>query len=410
MPTVVCISMPRFALSTALGSRKELLREAVALSPEPDREQVVGDVSGAAEAVGVHAGMRLGEALARCPDLRLVAADPDGAASAWETVLGRLEAIGAAVESGRAGEAYFEAGGLRRLYGGNLEGVLASARRAVAAPARIGAATSRFCAFAAAARARGRTGGASSLRARIVPAGVERAFLAPLPISLLRARPEVVARGSRGADLCAVLERLGARTLGDLAALPVGDVADRFGRPGLRARELARGLDTPLEPRPFRVGLSERIDLPEAVTGPQLERSLELLIDRLLACSERRGRSFRKLRLGARFVEQGTWRREVTMREATAVRERLRLALSPRLAELPAPVDQLSLAVVSFGPPVADQLSFRGPDELERRKRLGEALRQTRAAAGPDSLLRVLDMDPDSRIPERRVILTPFPE
>ena len=403
MPMVACISMPRFALTTALGGRKELLREAVALSPEPDREQVVGEVSGAAEAVGVHAGMRLGEALARCPDLRLIAADPEGAASSWEAVLGRLEAIGAAVESRHVGEAYFEATGLRRLYGGNLEGVLARVRRSVAMPARIGVAPSRFCAFAAAARVRGR-------RARIVPAGVERAFLAPLPITLLRARPEVVARGSRGMDLCAVLERLGVRTLGELGALAQADVADRFGHPGLHARELARGLDTPLEPRPFRVGLSEHLDLPEAVTGQQLERSLELLIDRLLARPERRGRSFRKLRLGARFVEQGTWRREVTMREATAARERLRLALSPRLAELPAPVDQLGLAAISFGPPAADQLSFRAPDEIERRKRLGEALRQTRAAAGPDSLLRVLDMDPDSRIPERRVILTPFPE
>jgi protein ImuB len=271
-------------------------------------------------------------------------------------------------------------------------------------PARIGAAPSRFCAFAAADRSR------SGRAAMIVPAGSERAFLAPLPVSLLRARPEAVIRGSRGADLCAVLERLGVRTLGDLAQLPADNVADRFGRPGLQARELALGRDAPLEPRPFRDRLGERIDLPEAVSGPQLERSLELLIDRLLARPERRGRSFRKLRLGARFVEQGTWRREVAMREATTSRERLRLALSPKLGELPAPVDQLSLAVLSFGPPVADQLSFRGPDELERRKRLGEALRQTRAAAGQESLLRMLEVDPGSRIPERRVLLTPFPE
>jgi nucleotidyltransferase/DNA polymerase involved in DNA repair len=400
----VCILVPRFELLTAVGTREELIREAIALAPEPDREQVVGEVSGAAEAAGVHAGMRLGEALARCPDLRLVAADPAGAAAAWEAVLDALERIGAAIESPRAGEAYFEAGGLRRLYGGNLEGVLARSRRAIAMPARIGAAASRFCAFAAASRAR------AGRAAQIVPAGVERAFLAPLPVALLRARPEAVARGSRGADLCAVLERLGVRTLGDLAALPANDVADRFGRAGLHARELALGRDTPLEPRAFRERLSERIDLPEAVSGPQLERSLELLIDRLLARAERRGRSFRRLRLGARFVEQGTWRREVAMREATAARERLQLALAPKLAELPAPVDRLSLAALSFGPPVADQLSFRAPDEVERRKRLGEALRQTRAAAGQEALLRVLEVDPGSRIPERRILLTPFPE
>jgi protein ImuB len=404
VPMVVCILIPRFALSTALGTRAELVGEPIALAPEPDREQVVGEVSIAAEGLGVHAGMRLGEALARCPRLRLVTPDPDAAAVAWETVLAGLEALGAMVEPAGAGEAYFEADGLRRLCGGSLEGVLSRARRAVAMPARLGAGPSRFCAFAAASRARpGRA-------AKIVPSGAERAYLAPLPVSLLRARPEAVAREGRVEDLCTMLERLGVRTLGELAAVGAAMVADRFGRPGALARELAHGRDTPLRPRPFRDELVERLELPEAVSGQQLERTLELLIDTLLARPERRGRSFRKLRLGARFVEQGTWRREVTMREATVARERLRLALAPRLSELPAPIDQLALGVVAFGPPVADQLSFHSHDEHERRKRLGEALRQTRAAAGQDSLLRVLEIDPGSRIPERRTVLAPFPE
>src|SRR5919197_4909345 len=120
---VVCVLIPRFELSTAVGAREELLGEAVALAPEPDREQVVGEVSGAAEALGVHPGMRLSEALARSPDLRLVAADPERAATTWEAVCGALEGIGAAVEPRRPGEAYFDAGALRRLYGGNVEGV-----------------------------------------------------------------------------------------------------------------------------------------------------------------------------------------------------------------------------------------------------------------------------------------------
>src|SRR4051812_8704991 len=110
---VVYVLIPRFELATALGTRKDLLREAVALAPEADREQVVGEVSGAAEALGVHAGMRLGEALARCPGLRLVTPDPDGAGAAWEAVLLALEAIGAAVEPARPGEAAFESDGLR---------------------------------------------------------------------------------------------------------------------------------------------------------------------------------------------------------------------------------------------------------------------------------------------------------
>ena len=400
---VVFLLTPRFELATALGTRKDLLREPVALAPEPDREQLVGEVSGAAEAVGVHPGMRLGEALARCPALRLVPPDPDGAAVAWESALAALEAIGAAVEPLRPGEVCFDAAGLRRLYGGNVEGVLGRARRAVSMPSRLGVASCRFSAYAAGSRARPGRG------ARIVPAGAERAFLAPLPVTLLRARPEVVAR-ERSADLCTILERLGVRTLGDLAGLDAASTSDRFGRRGLLARELALGRDTPLRPRPLREELVERLDLPEAISGPQLERTLELLIDRLLARPERRGRSLRRLRLGARFVEQGTWRREVAMREATVARERLRLALAPRLAELPAPIDQLSLGAISFGPPLSAQLSLAPPDDShERRKRLREALRQTRAAAGPESLLRVLEVDPGSRVPERRVVLTPFP-
>ena len=40
--------------------------------------------------------------------------------------------------------------------------------------------------------------------------------------------------------------------------------------------------------------------------------------------------------------------------------------------------------------------------------RLREAIRQVRAAAGPNAALRVLEVDPDSRFPERRAVLTPF--
>src|SRR4029453_2358545 len=104
--SVIFVLIPRFELLAALGERGELLRAPLALSPEPDREQVVGEVSGAAEAHGVHRGMRLGEALARCPDLRLVAADPDRAANAWEEVVGALEQIGGGGAAGRPGGAY----------------------------------------------------------------------------------------------------------------------------------------------------------------------------------------------------------------------------------------------------------------------------------------------------------------
>jgi protein ImuB len=317
-------------------------------------------------------------------------------ADAWERVVGALEGIGAAVETQRPGAAWFDAQGLHRLHGGDVESVIAVARRALGGAARIGAAPSRFAALAAAHRARAR-------RAEIGPAAPARlaAYLAPLPVTLLNARPEV-------AMLPEALERFGIRTLGELAALSRAVLADRFGAAGPVARDLALGRDTPLRPRVPSERLQEILELPESASGPQLERALGLLIDRVLARPERRGRTLRAVVLSAALVEGGTWRTQLTFREALADPRRMRLAIVGRLTELPAPADSLRLRVEAFGPPSGDQRSLLAEPAAIRRARLREAVRQTRAVAGPDAALRILQVDPDSRVPERRLALAPW--
>jgi protein ImuB len=400
-PTIVCVLLPRFELAVAAGSRAALAAGPMALAPEPGREQAVGEVSSSAEAFGVHAGMRLGEALARCPKLALVPPDPVGVADAWERAVAGLEGIGAAVEAERPGLAFFDASGLRRLHGGPgaalgggrrwLDGVVAAARTALEVPARIGAGPSRFCALAGAARARSR-------RADVVDGA--RA-LAGEPVALLRRRSEAAA-------LVEPLERLGLTTLGALAALPRAAVADRFGPAGLLAQDLARGKDTPLRPREPGETLEETLELPESASGDQLGRALGVLVDRLLARRERKERTLRAVVLGARLVEGGTWREEVVFREALADPSRMRLVLAQRLLLLPAPAEVLRLAVVRFGPVGAAPDALFDDGTAARRARLAEAVRQARAAAGPDAALRVLEVDPSSRVPERRAVLTPF--
>jgi protein ImuB len=341
--------------------------------------------------------MRLGEALARCPRLTLVPPDPGGVADAWERVLVRLESIGAGVEPERPGLVCFEARGLLRLYGG-IDGVLRSARRVLSAwPARYGVAPSRFAAVAAATRARVR-------RPVIVPGGrgEAEAFLASMPVALLRARPEL-------AKLPEALERLGIRTLGELTRVAPAALADRFGTEGLIAHQLAGGGDGRLRPRIAGELVRESLELPEAASGLQLESALGLLIDRLLARRERRGRTLRAIVLCAVLVEQGgTWREQVVFREPLADPVRIRLATAPRLAALPAPAEQLRLSVNRFGPPAGDQRALLEDSAAAREARLREAIRQVRTVAGPDGALRVLQVDPSSRLPERRALLTPF--
>src|SRR3954470_5904119 len=182
---VVCVLLPRFALSVAAGGRAELARGPVALAPEPGREPLIGEASAAAEAHGVRAGLRLGEALARCPALKLVAPDPAGVADQWDRVLAALEGIGAAVESERPGVACFDAGGLLNLHGG-LEGVLAVTRRALGAPARLGVASSPFAAGAAPSPPRPRRGPARGVGAPRRGAAAGRPPARPRPC---RGRP-----------------------------------------------------------------------------------------------------------------------------------------------------------------------------------------------------------------------------
>jgi protein ImuB len=86
----------------------------------------------------------------------------------------------------------------------------------------------------------------------------------------------------------------------------------------------------------------------------------------------------------------------------------MRLALGRRILELPAPAEALRLSVERFGPPDGDQRSLVRDSAQRRRARLREAVAQARAAAGPGAALRVLAVDPDSRVPERRAVLTPF--
>ena len=84
------------------------------------------------------AGLRLGEALARCPTLRLVTPDPAGVADEWDRLLAALEGIGAAVEPGSPGSPGSTPDGLRNLYGGgSWRGCINRSRRSGADARRL---------------------------------------------------------------------------------------------------------------------------------------------------------------------------------------------------------------------------------------------------------------------------------
>jgi protein ImuB len=390
---IACIVIPGFPLRAALVSRPSLRLVPAALAPEEGSEPLLGPVTAAAESAGVRPGMRLGEALALCPSLVLVDPDPATAEREWEGVLRRLEDVGVAVDPTEPGVVFFETRGVERLYRG-VEPALKKALVAVGAAwdARVGAAGRKFTALAAANVAR-------PGQILVVSDEATRDFLAPLPLDLL---PLDEPRQQE-------LRELGVRRLGELAGLPGGAVAERLGPDGRRAWSLARGGERRrVRGRRAPAEFVERLEFADAVGNElTLRRAFGVLLDRLMEQPTREGRFVRKAAIAARLVGGGSWRRTITLRDPTAERERLRAALGPKLAELPAPVLELRLELVELTESSGQQLQLLRAAGAELDVRLKEGLRQVRASTGAGSVNTVVEVAPWSRIPEARALFVP---
>ncbi len=349
---VACVLIPGFELRAALRARPSLALRPAALAPA---EPLIGSVTAAADAQGVKPGMRMGEALATCPELVLVEQDPSAAEQAWEEILRRLEDAGFEVDSGDLGCVYFETRGVERLYGG-AEAALERALAAVGSAwdPSAGAAGRRFAALAAANVAR-------PGQVLIVADERTREFLAPLPLALLPLA------GERRREL----EELGVRNVGELAGLPGGAVSERLGPDGRRAWSLARGRDRGrVRGRRAPAELIETLEFPEAIGNElTLRRALAVLVERLLGRAELGERFLRKVALSATLVGGGSWRRQLTLREPFAEADRLRVALGPKLAEIPGPVLKLKLEALELTEATGQQMMLVRPegDELQAR-------------------------------------------
>ncbi|MGA8097075.1 MAG: hypothetical protein WB810_00295 [Candidatus Cybelea sp.] len=157
----------------------------------------------------------------------------------WEEMLDALDAVSPLVDGVRPGLAFLDVHGIPGGVRAQIEqvrNVLARFERVV----RIGAGPNKIAARAAAHVA----------DATICEPGMERALLAPLPLTLLEIDPAVVER----------LRLLGIEQLGDLARLPHGPFVRRFGAAAAGWHELAHGIDRrPFVPRGHTVAIEASI-------------------------------------------------------------------------------------------------------------------------------------------------------
>ncbi|HHW83964.1 MAG TPA: DNA polymerase Y family protein, partial [Actinomycetales bacterium] len=250
--------------------------------------------SPAARAAGVRTGMRRRQAQRVCPEIALLAADEDRDARAFEAVVQAAEEVVAFPVVLRPGLLLVDSAGPVRHHGSEE----ALAERLVGA---VAAESGSECYVGV---ADGLLGAVMAARSGvIIPEGASAQFLAPHPVGALRHTAFTKPARVEVDGLVEVLIQLGLVRIGHLAALPLPDVAGRFGSLGVRAHALARGQAVPAAPGARPVGavvVSRELD-------PPLERSdAAAFAARTLAeelASRLRGRACGRLRVTARTTD-----------------------------------------------------------------------------------------------------------
>lgn len=419
--TSLCLWLPTFELRLELVRSPGLDATSAALLRPGEgatTRQEIWQVSERAAIAGVRAGMAVSQAVSLCPSLALLEPDPAHYGAAMEEILECLGRVSPVLEPVEPGLIHVGVEGLGRLYGSPpnqvtrvLHALLDVLPRPLVAAVRVGRASGTFAARVAAVAAR-------PGHPVLVDEDELPAFLARQPIESLPLDTDAIER----------LHRLRIDTLGALGELPLSALLRHFGREGREARALARGerID-PVRarhcPRPLRVSL----DLPAPVGDrATLHRALDRVLDRLLAHPARHDRALRGLRVGGHLEEGGSWQIEVTLREPAARRDVLAFPIRSRIGLSPPPraLETLFVEAFEFGAPATQASLFDRREAGARTSHSGgegdplttgpagealrSAVRELRLRLGDAPLYRVVEVDPWSRIPERRHALLPL--
>lgn len=322
--------MDAFYASVEQRDRPELRGKPVIVGADPRGRGVVAAASYEARPFGVHSAMPISRAARLCPEAVFLPVDMGKYLRASKEIMAILADYSPLVEPLSLDEAFLDVTGTDRLFGAPLALARTIKRRIrdeVQLTASAGVAPNKF--LAKLASDLGKPDGLVEVRP-----GEEAAFLRDLPVERLWGVGRVTA---------GELRRMGIGTIGQLARVPVGLLERRFGKTGVRLRELAWGRDDrSVEPSapPKSMGAEE--------TFSQDHRDLERLRATLRIQAERVARELRAegyagrtVTLKLRFADFRTITRSLTgeptqeeleiFRRACSLLQRVPLAQPVRL-------------------------------------------------------------------------------
>ena len=394
--SVACLHIPHFSLRVSMVSQPELDGHPLILSDPHHGHPTVLDATPEARKKGIRTGLSMREATALCPDAIVLAPNPSAENEQIRAMSLTLDDISPLVEpsSERPGTWYIDLTGLGRHYdsvrdaGQHILRLVNPSLRP-----RMGIALGKFAAQVAAHQS---TAGAIAL----IPPSKTPSILASAPVELL----------PLSADVLHQLHLMGIETLGHYIAIPRAKIAARFGPPGRFAWDLIQGnADDPVTPPQRTMVVSEHLELPApATTSDVLMIAITQLVKRAFRSPDLRHRQAREITIHAGLEHDRSWQRSLVFKEPYGP-ERLIKAITLRLQhlELPGPVERLTIDINGIVQTTAHQamLPALRPRQMAP---LSNAVAMLKQRYGLSPLFRIVEVEPWSRIPERRHALVSF--
>ncbi|MGQ9674388.1 MAG: DNA polymerase Y family protein [Chloroflexota bacterium] len=422
---IACLFIPHFAVAVERLHRPELRSQPVIIGGSPEERKDVLDCSSEALRRGIRIGMPLREALSRCREAAFLEARHVLYQETAKAMNDALGLISPDVEPADLGQVFVGLHGLERLAltlgkcrgawpcaptvgirghaplpQSDAESLLASdmlqaVKQATQLTPKIGIADGKFVALVAAITS-------VENKPHIVASGDTPSFLAELPVTYLPVTLDMQRR----------LRLFGLRTLRQLAALPLGAVQAQFGPEGRRAWELANGIDnSPLIPQKPATTLKEKLDLPALVTSVEsLLVAARHLITRVTNRPEFARHAARGLAFRATLADGNVWERRLVFREPIVGQDRIFSILKSKLENvaLPAAVEEVEVELLDICGESGTQGNLFASQRGLQLSRIDEAIRQLKSAYGRTLLARIVEVEPWSRIPERRFALIDY--
>jgi DNA polymerase-4 len=383
---IIHLDMDAFFVEVERLTRRELLGRPVAVGGTGPRS-VVASASYEARRAGVHSAMPMAQARRLCPTLVIVPPDHGRYGEYSRRVFRVLESFTPMVEAVSVDEAFLDVSGLRLHFSNPVEvaeAIRGEIRSAVDLPASAGVGPNKLIAKLASREAK--PDGVAAVRA-----GDVEAFLRSLPVRRL---------WGVGEATHASLERLGVRTIGDLADVPRNVLARTVGASlGAQLFDLARGIDDrTVAPAGGAKSHSVEQTYPTDISDPAtLETELLRHSEELSFRLRRAGQAGRTVMIKVRFSDFATVARSRTLDSPTDVARDIFASARRLLAQVPTAGRRVRLlgvgvsSLTDHGAP--RQLSVdRSPawDEVSDavgriRDRFGvEAVGPARLARGPE--------------------------